>query len=203
MRNSVCFDLKSQMKGGQNEFCAAHDKAVECCDPSAEVFVKIDKWKNDASEHLLLHLAVVTRTCIAAQDISIKHAGWINLGKVVDPTSAIVERLKSHWNNPWSNCTSALVHQELSCEPPMLRLSATGLVSSVCLIAFDVSAPVQDWLLVHSFKEEIRDKRRRIGKRLRRKTVAFTSHTCKFFLTGCGEGVGRPVGSNSADTMAG
>lgn len=140
------YDHMSQgkMKNELGAFCAALDRAVLSSNLSAEVFVKIDT--HDASGLRVLHLAAVAkRTRSAASNRRIKHAGWIKLGKVAEPASAIVERLKCEWNNPWLKLIYAFVHQEW----------IGAFKSFFNFTEFDVTAPVQVWRLVASFKQDI------------------------------------------------
>ena len=145
---------QGKMKEEREEIRAALDVAAKRCHPSAEVFVRMtNKWitfdgglVHDAAELSLLHLAVVKRTCTAAGDARIKQADWIGLGKVADPTSAILKRLCVHLNEPWSPSIHAFFHEEWG----------GGLVPSRRrFLVFDVSAPVQFWFLVEHFKWNI------------------------------------------------
>ena len=149
------FDHMSQgkMKQEREQIGAALDVAVKRCHPSAEVFVRMtNKWVtfdeglvHDAAELSLLHLAVVKRSCTAAGEARIKQAGWISLGKVADPASAIIKRLGVHLNEPWSPSIHAFFHDEWAGLAPSRRR----------ILLFGVSAPVQFWSLVDYFKWNI------------------------------------------------
>jgi hypothetical protein len=139
------YDQMSQgkMKDGLKEVCAALDKAVKHCNPNAEIFFRIDLWSSIPARPglTLLHLAVVTPPRAAAGNWKNMRAGWISLGKVADPTTAIVERLRRHWYE--SNCIYAFFHSIW-----------VGTVTNVP-VPIEVSAPAQLWGLLQDYKGNV------------------------------------------------
>ena len=140
------FDTVShgKKKAGLKEFCAALDKAVVLCDPTAEVFVKLDPLI-DSSGLFVLHSAVVKGSWAEARDIRMNHAGWTHLGEVAKPAKWIVERLTCEFPTPWPNLTDAFVVEEWRA---WVRSGP---------INFEVSAPAPLWSFVESRSHDITD----------------------------------------------
>ena len=129
-----------KLKTGLNVVCKDFDKIRQHRDPHAELFAQIDCCVDDT----LLHLAVVKRTRTATSDAWIKRAGWINLGKAADPTSAKVIRLGRHWNEAWS--------REIS---PFVSRRWRGHVWGGRAIPIYISAPEGAWQFLDYFEDDL------------------------------------------------
>ncbi len=154
-----------KMKTGLNVVCKDFDKIRQHRDPHAELFAQIDCCVDDT----LLHLAVVKRTRTATSDAWIKRAGWINLGKAADPTSAKVIRLGRHWNEAWS--------REIS---PFVSRKWRGHVWGGRAIPIYISAPEGAWPFLDYFEDDLIEDIELFWTYSRRETVAFTARTCSF-----------------------
>ena len=129
-----------KMKTGLNVVCKDFDKIRQHRDPNAEVFAQIGCYTEDT----LLHLAVVKRTRTATSDAWSKRAGWINLGKAADPTSAKVISLGRHWHEAWS--------REIS---PFVSRKWRGHVWAGRPIPIYISAPEEAWPVLDYFEHDI------------------------------------------------
>jgi hypothetical protein len=134
---------RGKMKTGLNVLCKDLDKIRQHHDPGAELFAQFGSWMDDT----LLHLAVVTRTRTAVSDVWIKRAGWINLGKAADPTSAKVINLGRHWKEAWSRDIRPFVSRKWRGQ---LALGGWG-------IPIHISAPERAWQFLDYFEDDLID----------------------------------------------
>ena len=137
--------LHAKINDGWNEIRRFFDRVEKRCDPNAEVFAKVVIY-TDEEHYYCCHLAVVNRSCTGAGDARLEDEGWLNLGKVADPTSAKLKRLQRGWGRAALRGIHAFNYQKWA-----------GKVSpDRGLIAFDVSVPVQLWDLVGYYKDDTR-----------------------------------------------